>query len=111
MSKKILGTKNISEFDYYCRSETDWRLNASCKNSKTSIFFGSPKSRDIVSAKAICATCPVSPQCLMDALKYQYYGVWGNTTEKERVYITKKICGNDLTDLTLDNCRDIVKLF
>ena len=111
MSRKIKGSKNFSEFDYSSFQETEWRLKAACRNKETSIFFGSPKSEDIVNAKAVCSSCSVSPQCLMGALQYQYYGVWGNTTEEERSYIVKEIYKNDVTHITLDQCRKIVKMF
>jgi WhiB family redox-sensing transcriptional regulator len=40
---------------------------------------------DIEAAKAICATCPVQPECLRYAIETrQEYGIWGGTTEDER---------------------------
>jgi WhiB family redox-sensing transcriptional regulator len=36
-------------------------------------------------AKAICAGCPVQPQCLDHALAIQEpHGIWGGLTENER---------------------------
>jgi len=111
MGKKIKGSKSFSEFDYSLYSETEWRLKAACRTEKTSIFFGSPKSEDIVLAKSVCGNCPVNHYCLFSALQYQYYGVWGNTTEEERAYVTREIYKNDVSSVTLDHCRKIVKMF
>ncbi len=37
------------------------------------------------SAKEICATCPVCPECLDHALRYEeMQGVWGGKNEAER---------------------------
>lgn len=36
-------------------------------------------------AKAICAKCPVQPDCLGYALEYaEQFGIWGGKTERER---------------------------
>lgn len=105
------GSKNFSEFNYSSFVETQWRLQASCRKTDTSVFFSSPKSEDIVKAKQICSTCPVTHHCLYSALQFQYYGVWGNTTEEERSYITKEIYKNDVSNVTLDQCKKIVKMF
>lgn len=111
MSRKVKGSKNFSEFDYFSFSETQWRLKASCREVNTSIFFNSPKSQDVLKAKQICSSCPVSHHCLYSALQFQYYGIWGNTTEEERSYITKEIYKNNVSDVTLDHCKKIVKMF
>lgn len=111
MTKKVKGSKSFSDFDYCSYEETTWRLKASCRNVDTLIFFGSPKSIDLDKAKSICSVCPVSHNCLYNALKYQYYGVWGNTTEEERKYITREIFKNDVSNLTLVECEKIVKMF
>lgn len=34
--------------------------------------------------KAICRRCPVIEQCLDHALKFEKYGIWGGTSEKQR---------------------------
>ena len=35
-------------------------------------------------AKAMCAVCPVSKECLAWALAHVVHGIWGGTTERER---------------------------
>jgi len=111
MSRRVKGSKNFADFNYSSYLETKWRLQASCRTTDTSVFFGSPKSKNIIKAKEICSTCPVSHHCLYSALQFQYYGVWGNTTEEERNYITKEIYKNDVSNVTLNHCKEIVKMF
>jgi WhiB family transcriptional regulator, redox-sensing transcriptional regulator len=67
----------------------DWRSAAACQDADPDLFFpvsGSGKSLEqIESAKAICATCPVRPDCLAFALRIgQADGIWGGLTEEER---------------------------
>jgi hypothetical protein len=57
----------------------------------TEVFFGteneSPLERDlrIMYAKSVCERCPVIQPCLEAAIHKDEYGVWGGTTEKERI--------------------------
>ena len=57
-----------------------WQTEAKCGGTKTSLFF----DKDEREAKKICRTCPVKADCLQDALVYDYDGVWGGTTRRER---------------------------
>jgi len=41
-------------------------------------------AEEAAAAKAICARCPVSMACL-DAGLDERFGIWGGTTERERV--------------------------
>jgi hypothetical protein len=56
-----------------------WQTMAKCSGKNTEIFFQNDEE-----AKRICADCPVRPDCLDAALIYNYSGVWGGTTDKER---------------------------
>jgi Transcription factor WhiB len=35
-------------------------------------------------AKSLCTVCPVQPDCLTHAMKYDEIGVWGGLTRNER---------------------------
>lgn len=66
-----------------------WRDNAACEGEDTNIFFSkSPSLTD--QARAICNTCPVSQECLEDAMAweadgtYYRYGMFGGFTKEER---------------------------
>jgi WhiB family redox-sensing transcriptional regulator len=67
----------------------DWRYNAGCLEENPELFFpiGStgPALDQTRAAKAVCARCPVSAQCLAWALATkQEAGIWGGLTEDER---------------------------
>lgn len=71
----------------------DWHKQASCLGAEDVTFFGAddPDRRpqynltEISSARDICAECPVRRMCLTSALTLkERYGVWGNTTPKQR---------------------------
>jgi WhiB family redox-sensing transcriptional regulator len=80
-----------------------WQLKAAClglhgKSGEKDLFFspdnpGGPKvgrgitgERDrILRAKAVCSHCPVIRECLEFAVDNQCVGVWGGTTDTERL--------------------------
>lgn len=69
-----------------------WQLRAACRGPEAALFFPPswPERRDErerreATAKAICAECPVRPECLDFALRIrEQHGIWGGTTESER---------------------------
>jgi WhiB family transcriptional regulator, redox-sensing transcriptional regulator len=74
----------IEEFDH------NWREDAACRSCSPDLFFPAGTTgaaeHEIVAAKAVCARCPVQSQCLRFALRTgQAYGIWGGTTEEERI--------------------------
>ena len=76
--------------------DRDWRQLAACRHADPELFFPAPR-RDpldqITQAKAICAGCPVSRQCLAFALDTrQRHGVWGGMSEHERRLCARKTC-------------------
>jgi WhiB family transcriptional regulator, redox-sensing transcriptional regulator len=67
----------------------NWWREAACRNAEPELFFPvsatSASAPAIRRAKAICATCPVSTQCLTYALTHrQEQGIWGGLTDEER---------------------------
>lgn len=73
---------------------TNWRDDAACKSSSPELFFPAGTTGaafdEIMAAKAVCAVCPVQTQCLRFALvTNQAYGIWGGTTEDERILIKR----------------------
>ncbi len=69
--------------------EEGWRDLAACRHTDVGLFFpaGSTGSaaREIVTAKAVCRTCPVQSACLRFALETnQESGIWGGRGEEER---------------------------
>ena len=71
-------------------TDADWRLYAACRYCNPDLFFPAGTTgaavEEIAAAKAVCTQCPVQSQCLRFALRTgQAYGIWGGTTEEERV--------------------------
>ncbi len=72
-------------------SSTDhaWRHQAVCLDEDPELFFPEGESeryqRQIAAALEVCATCPVSQECLDYALEAdQRTGIWGGTTAEQR---------------------------
>ncbi len=66
-----------------------WRTQAACSGFNPLLFFPNGELGDGVAqatlAKAICASCPVSHECLEFAIStFQNDGIWGGLTEDER---------------------------
>lgn len=62
-----------------------WTDRAACKGRDTRIFFpvvGDSHNAD--EALTYCSRCPVTAECLADALEHRDSGVWGGTTGKQR---------------------------
>lgn len=71
----------------------DWRDRAACAGQPHALFFptGEGTERAAEQAKAICAVCPVTDECLEYALETnQVSGIWGGTTESERKSLRRK---------------------
>jgi WhiB family transcriptional regulator, redox-sensing transcriptional regulator len=65
--------------------------NGSCQGKPVNWFYPEPRTRSITkevrSALLCCKGCKVRTECLEYALKWEMYGIWGGTTEKERHHI------------------------
>lgn len=61
-----------------------WTENVACTPEQHSLFFSELKSK-VAKAKAICATCPVTAQCLDLAIRNgDEFGIFGGLTPAER---------------------------
>ena len=73
-----------------------WQRQAKCKGALAEAFYPpvrieSKEERDYREARAkkICASCPVSEQCLAHALANgEAHGIWGGMNESERRALT-----------------------
>ena len=74
-------------------ADTNWRARAACQGVDPELFFpettdGAPDEplvrQQVAAAKAVCRRCPVSEQCLDEALERLPHGVAGGMTEHER---------------------------
>lgn len=65
-------------------SSPEWMVRGACVGVNTDVFFP-PRHMSATTAKAICATCPVKPECLDYAIGERIeFGIWGGTSQNER---------------------------
>jgi len=68
-----------------------WRDSAACLGTFDPAFFPAKGYQSGRKAKAICATCPVTAECLDYSLTYRaYYGIWGGLSESQRHKVKRK---------------------
>lgn len=67
-------------------SNTSWEHQAACRGADPEIFFAEKSDHTAVTAaKSICATCPVTTQCLDYAIAgHERDGIWGGLLPHER---------------------------
>ena len=62
---------------------TEWRGQGLCATADPDALFVQGKAQR--AAKVMCKGCPVTAECLADALDNRTeFGVWGGMTERER---------------------------
>jgi WhiB family redox-sensing transcriptional regulator len=62
----------------------EWMQDAACKGKPQEPFFPD-RGESTAKAKAMCATCPVSDECLAYAMdKGMKVGIWGGKSERQR---------------------------
>jgi WhiB family redox-sensing transcriptional regulator len=70
------------------RAVDTWAERAACKGVRGTMHLDGGGNGVVAEAKAICATCPVTAQCLAHALEQdEDRGVWGGLTPNERAAI------------------------
>ncbi len=69
-----------------------WQDNAACKDLDSRIFLSGVTSR-VQIAKAVCASCPVTHECLEFALAHEDFEphVYGGMTGDERKKLFAKV--------------------
>jgi WhiB family redox-sensing transcriptional regulator len=64
-----------------------WHARAACRGVDPEMFFPKQGANQhiVTRCKAICATCPVRPECLDEALaNFENWGIFGGMTRDER---------------------------
>lgn len=89
--------------------DLEWREQASCKDLETNDFFpynvnkrNVSKIRDMM---RMCYSCPVNAQCLLEAVVYEYDGIWGGTLPKQRAAWLRYLKQHNI-ELSLSTCSD-----
>ena len=69
-----------------------WQTRAACNSPAVNPdwFFPTDPGKAGNKAKAICGTCPVRNECLALALAEPVRGIWGGTSEAQRVTIRRQ---------------------
>ncbi len=66
-------------------ADPDWRERAVCTNAPDPDLFFPAVIEAVEPARRLCRRCPVSGECLAEALgRAEIDGVWGGTTTTER---------------------------
>lgn len=102
----------------------DWTEDAACKGIPTEMYFPdqgtSLNSTEVRMLLRICGQCPVTSECLSEALELEgncgrgrRFGIWGGKTPQERHKIVKgarksklrddNLCPKGLHEMTPDN--------
>jgi WhiB family redox-sensing transcriptional regulator len=82
------GTRDHSSHGTSTEAGERWQDRALCQGH-AELFYGPFKERitaqreRVAAAKAICAQCPVRPECRRESTQ-ERFGVWGGLTEEER---------------------------
>lgn len=83
----------------YAREELTWQEDASCIEVGTEMFFQETGGAPPDAVRELCAACPVQTQCLNMALNDSHLmGVWGGTSERERILMRA-----DIADITRED--------
>lgn len=66
---------------------------ANCASTDPEIFFAKDRGGydHMPALKKICGACHAKDECLDYAVRHSVLGYWGNTSEKQRVAIRKKL--------------------
>lgn len=70
-----------------CRPTPGSGLDPSLWHPDEKTSAGDPGIRK---ALRICGSCPVREECLEHAIKFEPYGIWGGTRERERDYLRQQ---------------------
>ncbi len=67
-----------------------WMADAACIDEPSERFFAVSTSEPAAWALAACGRCPVRSTCLEFALEHEEAGIWGGTTERDRMRLLRQ---------------------
>lgn len=79
----IPETPDVEEILAQLVNRPAWHRQAACRGMGPDPFFPMP-GESTERARAVCETCPVTAECLDEALERPAVGVWGGTTGRGR---------------------------
>lgn len=74
-----------------------WVSRAACRGMDTALFFPT-RGGEVLGVAVVCEGCPVRPECLEHALEHEHFGVWGGTSEKQRLKLRAATQGRRRTN-------------
>lgn len=86
-TKKNLAKLSLDLTAISSSKKSEWEEYGACGQYSYVADLWFPEGRwsnDNETAKGICDTCPVQPQCLDYAIDNPQFGIWGGLTESER---------------------------
>jgi len=92
-------TEGRNERNEMREKDGSWRDGAACIGVTADVFFpeesGNTSDRIYDQARLFCAACPVTRQCLEEAMQYEVeewrrFGCWGGLSPREREALSKK---------------------
>lgn len=89
-----------------------WRQHANCKNIPTNDFFPveitKNNRKEVNKIISICRNCPVSAQCVLEAIVNDYDGIWGGTTMYQRYSYIRYLNANGITEISLTHAQQFI---
>lgn len=115
-SKRIKGTLDLLNIEDICSIDPTWREDALCRNNPNFIiddFFmvsiTKKNIRKVLEINNLCRECPVAPECLHEALIFNYDGIWAGTTARQRKVYIQTTRNSTVEDLTIEECKQMVQ--
>lgn len=93
-----MGEPDLSSlYDSLVAAKPEWRKKAACKGMPLETFFPDPPHKRPTLGIAVCNTCKVKTECRREADSNldMYSGVWGGTTQRQRISEHQERLAND----------------
>jgi WhiB family redox-sensing transcriptional regulator len=89
--------------------DEEWRQKAACKNTDPTVFFPFKHTvRTTSEALSYCAQCEVKAECLHIAVTYNYDGIWGGSTNDQRLHLLS-VNNISRSRFTLDKAKTLLR--
>lgn len=82
--------------------ERDWRQDAVCASTDLELWFPD-QGGTTIPAKTVCVGCPVRRSCLATALLLNESGIWGGTTDRQRLHAHRRFRAGLDAEMVLDH--------
>lgn len=120
-SKKVTGVRDIMDPKELLDFDRSWIDKALCHNSQTlseagikpenffEVSITKKNIKQIIAINKLCSECPVSANCLHEALHFGYDGYFAGTNEKLRKFWIRSYRNNSVIDLSVEECETMLQ--